>query len=94
MAQSIERPTLIRVMISQIVSLSPTLGSVLPAQSLEPASSSVSSSLTAPSPLILCLSLSKINIQKKIKKNQVDESCTALNELKTTELYTSNGRIV
>ena len=35
-AQSVERPTSAQVMISLSVSLSPTLGSVLTAQSLEP----------------------------------------------------------
>ena len=61
MAQSIEHLTLAQVMISQSVSSSPTLGSVLTAQNLEPALDSVSSSLSAPSPLVLCLCLSKIN---------------------------------
>ena len=41
--------------------------SVLTAQSLEPASHSVSPSLSAPSPLILCLFLSKINVKKIFK---------------------------
>ena len=62
-AQSVERLTLAQVMISRFVSLSPALGSVLTAQSLEPASDSVSPSLY-PSPthaLSLCLSLSKLN---------------------------------
>ena len=39
-AQSIERPTSAQVMISQLVSSSPMSGSVLTAQSLEPASNS------------------------------------------------------
>ena len=56
-AQSVERPASAQVMISRSVSLSPTLGSVLTAQSLEPASDSVSASLSAPPLLILCLSL-------------------------------------
>ena len=47
-AQSLKRPTSAQVMISQSVSLSPTSGSVLTAQSLEPASDSVS-----PSPFAL-----------------------------------------
>ena len=46
---------------SQFVGLSPVLGSVLMAQSLEPASDSVSPSLSAPPQLVLSLSLSKIN---------------------------------
>ena len=56
-AQSVERPTSVQVMISWFVSSSPTSGSVLTAQSLEPASDSVSPSLSAPLPLMLCLSL-------------------------------------
>ena len=70
MAQSVERPTSAQVMISWFMTLSPTSGSVLTAQSLEPASDSVSPSLPDPPPLMLYLSLSKINI-KKIKKNKV-----------------------
>ena len=60
-AQLVKRPTSAEVMISQFVSSSPALGSVLTAWSLEPASDSVSPSLSAP-PLLtfcLCLSLSK-----------------------------------
>ena len=57
-AQSVERPTSPRVMISQSVSSSPVLGSMLTAQSLEPASDSVSPSLSAPPLLTLSLSLS------------------------------------
>ena len=57
MAQSVKRPTSAQVMISQSMSLSPTLGSGLMAQSLEPVSDSVSPSLSAPPPLMLCLSL-------------------------------------
>ena len=60
-AQSVKRLTSAQVMISQFMSSSPTSGSVLTAQSLEPASDSVSPSLSAPPPLVLCLSLSKIN---------------------------------
>ena len=41
-AQSVKRPTSAQVMISQSVSSNPTSGSVLTAQSLEPASDSVS----------------------------------------------------
>ena len=46
-AQSVEHPTLAQVMISQLVGLSPASGSVLTSQSLEPASDSVSPSLSA-----------------------------------------------
>ena len=67
MAQSVERLTLAQVMISQFVSSSPTSGSVLTTKRLEPASDSVSPSLSAPPPLMLCLSLCPKN--KKKKKN-------------------------
>ena len=60
-AQSVERPTSAEVMISRSVSSSPASGSVLTARSLEPASDSVSPFLSAPPPLMLCLSPSKIN---------------------------------
>ena len=58
-AQSVKRLTSAQVMILWFVSSSPTLGSVLTAQSLEPASDSVTPSLSAPPPLVLFLS--KIN---------------------------------
>ena len=54
-------PTSARDMISQFVSSSPALGSVLIAQSLESALYSVSPSLSVPSLLVLSLSFSKIN---------------------------------
>ena len=60
-AQSVERPASTQVMISELMSLSPALGSVLTAQSLEPTSNSVSPSLSAPPLLTLySVSLSKI----------------------------------
>ena len=55
-AQSVKRPTLAQVMISQFVCSSPTSGPVLTAQSLKPALDSVSPSLSAPPPLGLCIS--------------------------------------
>ena len=58
MAQSVKCPTSAQVMISQFMSLSPTLGSVLTAQSLEPASDTVSPSLSALPPLVCALSVS------------------------------------
>ena len=58
MAQSVKHPTLAQVMISCFVSSSPALGSVLTAQSLEPASDSASPSFSAPPPLALCCSVS------------------------------------
>ena len=61
-AQSVERLTSAQVLISRSVSLSPALGSVLTAQNLEPASDSVSPSLSDPLPVhVLSLSVSKIN---------------------------------
>ena len=57
-AQSVKPLTSGQVMISQFVGSSPLLGSVLTAQSLEPASDSVSPSLAVPPPFTLCLSLS------------------------------------
>ena len=48
--QSVESLTSAQVTISQFVGSSPTLGSVLTAQSLEPASDSVSLSLSLPLP--------------------------------------------
>ena len=59
LAQAVEHETLGL----GVVSLSPTSGSVLTAQSLEPASDSVSSPVSAPPMLMLCpsLGLSVIN---------------------------------
>ena len=62
-AQSVKRATLAQVMILQFTGSSPTSGSVLTSQSPEPASDSVSPSLSGPPLLMLCLSLS----QKEIK---------------------------
>ena len=63
-ANSVKRLTSALVMISRFMGLSPALGSVLTAQRLEPASDSVSPSLS--SPPLLTLYLSKINKGKKI----------------------------
>ena len=74
MAQLVKSLTLSQVMISQYVSSSPVSGFVLTAQSLEPASDSVSPSLSAPPPLTLSLSASqkkKCNKKKLIKKETV-----------------------
>ena len=57
-AQSVKRPTLAQVMISWFVSSSHMSGSMLTAQSLEPASDSVSPSLSAPPLLMLARVLS------------------------------------
>ena len=58
-ARLVERLTSAQVMILQFVGSSPTLGSVLMAQNLEPASDSVSPSLSAPPLGHSCLSLSQ-----------------------------------
>ena len=57
--QSGKGPTLAQVRISQFVGASLASSPVLTAQSLEPASDSVPPSLSAPPPLVLCLSLSQ-----------------------------------
>ena len=58
-AQSMKCPTSAQVMISRFVGSSPTSGSVLTAQSLEPALDCVSPSLSAPPLFALCLCLSQ-----------------------------------
>ena len=64
--QSAEDLTSAQVMISWFVSSSPESGSALTAQSLEPASDSLSPSRSALPLLALCLSLeNKINIKKQ-----------------------------
>ena len=63
-AQSVRRPTSARVVISWFVSLSPALGSVLTAQSLESASDSVFLCLSAPPLLMLSLARSLALSQK------------------------------
>ena len=56
-AQSVKCQTSAQVTILWLMSSSPMSGSVLATQSLEPASASVSPSLSAPPPLVLSLSL-------------------------------------
>ena len=53
-------------MISRFMDSSPASGSVLMSQSLEPASDSVSPSLSVPPPRMLLFCRSIINIKKKI----------------------------
>ena len=60
-AQSVKRLTSAQVMISQLVGSSPVSGSMLSVQSLEPASDSVSPSVSAHPLLVFSLSLSTIN---------------------------------
>ena len=69
----VERPTSAQVMISQFVGSSPAPGSVLMAQSLDPASDSVSPSLSAPL-RSLCLTLS-LKRNKCNKKNFFLKNC-------------------
>ena len=57
-AQSVKLPTSAQVMLSWFVSSSPASGSVLTAQSLEPASDSMSPSLSLPLPCSHSVSLS------------------------------------
>ena len=59
MAHLVKWQTLAQVMISHFMSSSPTSGSVLTAQNLEPASDSVSLSFSALPLLMFCLSLTK-----------------------------------
>ena len=61
MAQLVKCPTSAQVMISRFASSSPASGSVLTAQSLEPALDPVSPSLSASPLLMLCFSLSLKN---------------------------------
>ena len=58
-AQLVGRPTSAQVMISQFVSSSPTSGSVLTAQNLEPTSDSVSPPLSLPLPCSHSVSVSQ-----------------------------------
>ena len=91
MAQSVGHPTSAQVMISQFVSSSPTLGSVLTAHSLEPALDSVSPSLSLSLPLhcsgSVSVSLSKINKQtKKEAQFSSEEVRQGMEERQETEL--------
>ena len=71
MAQSVECLTSAQVMISRFVGLSPVSGSVPTARSLEPASDSVSPSLSAPPQLVFSLSLKNKQTLKKLKKKKM-----------------------
>ena len=66
MAPSVKRPTSAQAMISRFASWSPASGSVLTAQTLEPASDSVSPSLSVPPPA-RTLSLFLLKINKTLK---------------------------
>ena len=90
-AQLVKHPTLAQVMISQFMGSSPMSGSVLTAQSLEPASNSVSPSVSAPSLLMLSLSLSKINKLKKKKKQKLSVLRTAVPCASSPTCHTPNS---
>ena len=68
---SVKQPTSAQVIILQFVSSSPMSGYVLTAQSLAPASGSLSPSLSASPPLVLCLSLSLKNKNKNKNKMNI-----------------------
>ena len=75
MAQSVKCVTLAQVMISCFMGSSPMSGSVLTAQNLEPASDYVSLSLSALTPLALCLCLSHSKIKTLKKILSTPDSC-------------------
>ena len=68
MAQSVEHPSLAQVMVSWFVGSSPASGSVLTAQSPEPASDPVSPSLSLPLPCPCAVSFSLSKINEHLKK--------------------------
>ena len=71
-AQSVNLPTLVQVMISRFMSSSPIWGSVLTAHSLQPASGSVFPALSAPPLLTLSLSLKmKYTLKKMFFKEKL-----------------------
>ena len=73
-AQLVKCPTSAQVMISRLMILSFVLGSLLTAQSLEPASDSLSPSLSVPSPLMVCLYLSlSLSDRKSTRLNSSHE---------------------
>ena len=67
MAESFGHQTSVQVVISRFVSSSPMSGSVLTAQSLEPALNSVPSSLSAPPLLMFSLPLKNKDEKQKTK---------------------------
>ena len=69
MAQSVKCTTSAQVTISWFVGSSPASGYMLAAQSLEPASDSVSPSLSAPPLLTLCFLSLSLSLSQKLKKN-------------------------
>ena len=92
MAQSVERLTSAQVMISRSMSLSPVSGSVLTAQSLEPAFDSVSPSLSAPNPLAFCLSLKNKHLKNKLKPVEENNETENQIHLQNKGRGTNSGR--
>ena len=94
-AQSLERPTSAQAVISRFVGSSPVSGSVLTARSPEPASDSVSPSLSAPPLLTLCFSLSHKNTQT-LKNLFLSLSCRGQNPAENNSLpkdpHTKRGK--
>ena len=92
--RSFKHPTLAQVMISQFVGSSPAFSFVLTAQSLEPASDSVSPSLSAPCLFTFSLSLSLLGKQtlKKIlrKKERHRKSPKACGSVSHMYVHLSN----
>ena len=84
-AQSVKHPALAQVMISQLLSSSPTSGTVLTARILEPASDSVSPSLSARH--LLACSLSKVNKHSKKNFNKDFFKVTKTEEFITSKKY-------
>ena len=89
-AQLVKCPTSAQVMISRFVSSSPVSGSVLTARSLEPASDSVSPSLSAPPRL--ALSHSRINKYIKNKTNK-NPSETIIHQFERTILLITGTKV-
>ena len=71
MAQSVKRPTLAQVTILWSVDSSPASGSVLTAQSLEPALDSVSLAL-CPSPAYALSKISECALKKNFKQKKIN----------------------
>ena len=67
-AQSVKHPTSAQVMISRLMNSSPASSSVRTAQSLEPASDSVSPSLSA----LLMLCLSKRSVKNVLRQKETE----------------------
>ena len=89
---SVKSLTSAKVMTSWFVSSRPKSGSVRTAQSLEPALDSVSPSLSAPPPLMLCLALFLKNKHLKTKKEK-KEICW-MNEQQINSILRNLGAVL